>query len=178
MAKRKSKPESLYQLKVTLCGSKPPIWRRLIVADNIGLGILNNVLQISMGWDGYHLHQYIVGGNYIGVPQPEFDFGLDMIDEETVLLKDLLSKPKDNLIYEYDFGDSWKHKIVLEKILLLDSSKSPIVIKGKMACPPEDCGGLWGYEDLLKTLKDPKHEEYYDMLDWLGGDFDPKELNL
>jgi hypothetical protein len=84
-------------------------------------------LQIAIGWFNYHLHQYRVGSSYIGIPNPDFD--IDAIDERTVYLKDVISHPKENFVYEYDFGDGWEHKIVLEKILPLDFSESPIVIK-------------------------------------------------
>lgn len=170
------KSESLYQLKVTLTGSKPPIWRRLIVKDNIRLDELHSVLQITMGWSNYHLHQYRLRNLYIGIPDQELD--MDITDERKVYLKDILSNPKDSFVYEYDFGDSWEHKIVLEKILLLDSSKSPVVIKGNKACPPEDCGGIWGYSDFLAAIQDPKHEEHEEMIEWVGGDFDPDEFDM
>ncbi|MFA5924305.1 MAG: plasmid pRiA4b ORF-3 family protein [Methylococcaceae bacterium] len=85
----------------------------------------------------------------------------------------MLKKEKDTLIYEYDFGDSWEHKILLEKILTDDGKTVlPVCIKGKRASPPEDCGGIWGYEELLETISNPKHPDYNDMLEWLGGEFD------
>ncbi|MDQ1271237.1 MAG: Plasmid pRiA4b family protein [Thermodesulfobacteriota bacterium] len=168
--------KSLYQIKITLVGSKPPIWRRLIVKDNIRLDQLHSVLQVAMGWLNYHLHQYRVGSLYIGIPEEDFD--IEVTDERTVYLQDILSNLKDNFIYEYDFGDGWEHKIVLEKILPLDSSASPVVITGKKACPPEDCGGIWGYSDFLAAIQDPKHEEYEEMMEWVGGEFDPDEFNM
>ena len=176
MTKKNKKSKSLYQIKVTLAGSKPPVWRRLIVKDNIRFDQLHLVLQVAMGWFNYHLHQYRVGSSYIGIPDPDFD--IDVIDERTVYLQDIISHPKENFVYEYDFGDGWEHKIVLEKILPLDFSESPIVIKGKKACPPEDCGGIWGYSDFLDAIQDPKHEEHESMLEWVGGEFDPDEFDM
>jgi hypothetical protein len=93
-------------------------------------------------------------------------------------LQDIISNPKDKFVYEYDFGDGWEHKVVLEKILPSDSSEAPVVIKGKKACPPEDCGGIWGYYDFLKAIQDPKHEEHESMLEWVGGEFDPDEFDM
>jgi len=91
----------------------------------------------------------------------------------------LLKKEKDSLIYEYDFGDSWEHKIILEKILPYDASlKVPSCIKGKRACPPEDCGGIWGYQNLVEIIKDPSHPEHEEMLEWLGGEFDPEYFDM
>jgi hypothetical protein len=173
---KNKKAKSLYQIKVTLVESKPPIWRRLIVKDNIKLDQLHSVLQVAMGWLDCHLHQYRVGGSYIGIPQPDLDF--DVTDERNVYLQDIISNPKDKFIYEYDFGDGWEHKIVLEKVLPLDISESPVVIKGKGACPPEDCGGVWGYADFLDAIQDPKHEEHESMLEWIGGEFDPDKLDV
>ena len=176
MTKYNKKSKFLYQIKVTLMGSRPPIWRRLIVKANIRLDQLHTILQVAMGWSNYHLHQYRVRGYYIGIPDPDFDN--DVSDERKVYLQDILSNPKDNLIYEYDFGDGWKHKIVLEKILPLDFSESPVVIKGKKACPPEDCGGIWGYADFLDAIQDPKHDEHESMVEWIGEEFDPDEFDM
>jgi len=152
----------------------------LIVKDNIRLDQLHSVLQVAMGWFNYHLHQYRVGSSYIGIPDPDFD--IDVTDERKVCLQDIISNPKDNFVYEYDFGDGWEHKIVLEKILPLDFSESPVVVKGKKACPPEDCGGISGYYEMMKVLNNPKHEEHDDMEEWYDGTpgpktFDKNEIN-
>lgn len=176
MKKNNKESKSLYQIKVTLVGSKPPIWRRLIVKDNTRLDQLHSVLQVAMGWFNSHLHQYRVGNSYIGIPDQDID--IDVTDEQMVYLQDIISNVKDNFVYEYDFGDGWEHKIVLEKKLPLDSSESPVVIKGKKACPPEDCGGIWGYSDFLAAIQDPKHEEHEEMLEWVGGEFDPDEFDM
>jgi hypothetical protein len=174
--KKSKKSKLLYQIKVTLLGSKPPIWRRLIVKDNIRLDQLHSVLQVAMGWFNCHLHQYRVGSSYIGIP--DLDFDMDVTDERKVCLQDIISNPNDSFVYEYDFGDGWEHKIVLEKILPLDFSESPVVIKGKKACPPEDCGGIWGYSDFLDAIQDPRHEEHESMTEWVGGEFDPDAFDM
>ncbi len=176
MTKKNKKSQSLYQIKVTLTESKPPIWRRLIVKDNIRLDQFHSVLQVAMGWFNCHLHQYRIGNSYIGMPDPDFD--MDVTDERKVYLQDIISKPKDNFFYEYDFGDGWDHKIVLEEIHPLDFSESSLVMKGKKACPPEDCGGIWGYTDMLDAIQDPKHGEHESMLEWVGGEFDPDEFDM
>jgi len=169
----------LYQIKITLKDSKPPIWRRFLIHSDIGLSVLHDAIQYSMGWSNYHLHQFEKDGVLYGVPDDDFGDDFDLEDENQYRLSDLLQFEKDFLIYEYDFGDGWRHKVTLEKILPFDSSsKVAKCIKGKMACPPEDCGGIWGYENLLLSIKDPTHEEHEEMLDWLGGDFDPEYFSL
>ncbi len=172
---------SVYQLKVTLNGSKPPIWRRLLVPGDINLGNFHVVLQIVMGWTNSHLHQFILGRTMYGIPDDEFGGGYDLEieDENKYTLSHLLKKEKDSLKYEYDFGDGWEHKIIIEKILPHKSSvKVPSCIKGKRACPPEDCGGIWGYQDLIEVLNDTSHPEYDEMLEWIGEDFDPEYFDV
>jgi hypothetical protein len=175
------KLRTIYQLKVTLNDSKPPIWRRILVSSNIDLGNFHRILQIVLGWTDSHFHQFISGGTMYGTPVDEFGSGLELKweDEKKYKLSQLLKKEKDSLIYEYDFGDSWKHKIVLEKILPDDGSvKVPTCIKGKRACPPEDCGGIWGYQNFLEAIQDPSHPEHEEMLEWIGGEFDPEYFDV
>lgn len=167
----------IFQLKITLKGSKPPIWRRVLVKNSINLTELHKTIQRSMGWYNSHLHQFIVGHEYYGEPMPDFDF--DVEDESKVLLKHVLNQPKKKIIYEYDFGDSWEHEVLLEKIIAeVADTQYPQCIKGKGACPPEDVGGVWGYAEFLETIKDKNHPEHEEMLEWVGGDFDPIEFDL
>ncbi len=169
----------IYQLKVTLRNSKPPIWRRIEVPGNTGLDKLHHILQATMGWWDAHLHQYIVGQTYYGQPDPEYGYDLEMEDERKVKLNQIAPSEKSRFIYEYDFGDGWEHLIVVEKILPPEKGvRYPRCIKGKRACPPEDVGGMWGYESFLEAIKDPKHTEHEDMLDWWGDDFDPEAFDL
>ncbi len=147
-----------YQIKITLVGSKPPIWRRVLVADTMTLARLHDVIQIAMGWTDSHLHQFAVKGQLYGTPDPEFD--VEVKDAARVKLGGVLKQEKDWIVYEYDFGDSWEHRIVLEKVLPHDASVPvPRCIAGKRVCPPEDCGGIWGYADLLEAIGDPAHPE-------------------
>lgn len=167
----------IYQIKISLIGAKPPIWRTVLVPSDLGLEDFHDVIQVAMGWTDSHLHQFIDDKKFYGIPDDEF--GMEMEDESKYMLSQLLQDEKDSLTYEYDFGDSWEHKILLEKILPYDSNTLlPVCIKGKRACPPEDCGGIWGYEELLETISDPKHPDYKEMLDWLGGELDPDEFDL
>jgi hypothetical protein len=165
MALKKVKTDtSIYQLKITLNGIRPPVWRRIQVSSNIGLPRFHDMIQIVMGWGDYHLHQFIIDGEYYGVPHP--DYGLEMKNESRVKLNQVMFAEKDKFVYEYDFGDSWEHIILLEKILPPVSGVDyPVCLKGKRACPPEDCGGIWGYESLLETIQNPAHPEYEEMLE-------------
>lgn len=174
---------SIYQVKVTLAGSKPPIWRTILIPSTITLEDFHTVLQIGMGWTDSHLHQFVSGRDIYGTPDSDFDLDFEIKDERKYKISHCLKKEKDKLIYEYDFGDGWEHKIVLDRILPFDKSVPlPRCMKGKRNCPPEDCGGIWGYQDLLEILQDPTHPEHEEMIEWLGEEFDPdyfdiKEIN-
>jgi len=130
-----------------------------------------------MGWFNCHLHQFVVDGEYYSIPSPE-DFE-PVIDERRFTLEKIAPSVKRKFIYEYDFGDSWEHEVVVEKIISPEvSEKYPQCIQGKGACPPEDVGGVWGYESFLEAIEDPKHEEHDSYLEWVGGAFDPKAFDL
>lgn len=166
----------MYQLKVTLNGIRPPIWRRLLVPSWYSLRDLHDVLQVAMGWTDSHLHQFVAKGTLYG--QPDTEFGIERVNEKRVRLDEVLRTEKEAMTYEYDFGDGWEHKVVLEKILgHADEQVAPSCVAGARACPPEDCGGVWGYADLLKILADPVHPEHEKLLEWLDGKFDPEAFD-
>ncbi len=171
---------SVYQIKVTLQDMRPPIWRRFQVPANINLDELHMVLQVVMGWTNSHLYQFKMRETYYGEPQP--DFGVDdfeMEDASRTKLSELVDKENAKFIYEYDFGDSWEHEILIEKILTTEPGVHyPVCLTGKRACPPEDSGGVWGYSEMLETLLNPKDSEYDEIMDWLGEGFDPKRINV
>ena len=172
-------PAPIYQLKVTLMDSKPPIWRRILVSADVKLDVLQLILQETMGWMNEHLHQFIAHGTSYGPRLEDFGGELEYEDEAQYRLSQLLTQEKDSLKYEYDFGDSWEHKITLEKILPHDNAMQlPSCVKGKRNGPPEDCGGVYGYDSLVEIMNNPRHPEYQDMLDWLGGEFDPEYFDL
>ena len=173
--KKAASPTTVYQIKVTLEDSKPPIWRRLLVPPNVTLGDLHYILQIAMGWTDSHLHQFIIGGKYYGVPDPD----MEAIDEDRVKLAQIISGEKFKFRYEYDFGDSWSHLILVEKILPAEPGQPyPICLTGKRHGPPEDCGGVYGYDDFVKAMANPKHPEHKSMKEWYGEDFDPEAFDL
>ena len=165
-----------YQLKVILRHSKPSIWRRFLVPASMNLEELHHTLQIVMGWEDEHLHEFLHKKQRYGIPDEGYDDG--SIDEFGVTLGGLLKKEGDSLTYLYDFGDGWEHELLLEKIRpWREGAELPLCTAGARACPPEDVGGIHGYERLLKILRKPSHEEYEDMLDWIGEDFDARRFD-
>lgn len=170
---KNTKHAIVYQLKITLKGIRPPIWRRVLVPSPIALDKLHKIIQIVMDWDDSHLHQFTANG---------VDYGMDTEigqDETRVRLEKIVTGEKFKFNYVYDFGDDWEHEILVEKILPADPTMDyPICIKGKRACPPDDCGGPWGYADLLATLQDPDDPDREDLLEWLGESFDSEAFHL
>lgn len=179
-AKKTTVPPEIYQLKVTLLGTSPPIWRRLLVPANMTLAQLHDVLQATMGWEDSHMHEFSVGQRRIGRPSPEDRrMGMPAIESEhTVRLAGILGRVGSKAIYTYDFGDSWEHSLVLEKRLLVDPNTTyPVCTGGELTCPPEDCGGIPGFYDLIEALSDPNHERHEEMIDWIG-EFDPQAFSV
>lgn len=172
-----SQPSAVFQIKVTLRGSKPPIWRRVQIASDTSLQSFHHVLQRVMGWYDCHLHLFLKGRIQYGPPDPEF--GLERQSERRTMLHDVLRRSKDRLLYEYDFGDGWQHDIVLERVLEPDPAvRYPVCIAGKRACPPEDCGGVGGFYDFLEAVRNPTHPGHAEMLEWYGSSFDPSAFDL
>lgn len=174
----KKTPEKVYQFHISLKYSKPKIWRRFLVTENITLARLHDIIQEVMGWDDDHLHEFDFGEKSYGVPDDFWDNGRE--DEKKVKLADLKLTEKQKFEYVYDFGDNWEHIIKVEKILPFDATvKYPKCLDGKFACPPEDCGSLWGYDELVELSKKPKEdldEEELERLEWLG-DYDPEHFS-
>ncbi len=175
--KRGATPTRVYQIKVTLEGAKPPIWRRLLVSADMTLADVHDIIQVAMGWHNCHLHMFEVNGESYGQPHPD-DFE-DIHNEARITLGKVAPGEKAKIHYQYDFGDSWDHSILVEKVLEPDpAAQYPSCVKGVRNCPPEDCGGIWGYADFLAAIADPKHPEHADMVEWSGGGFDPEEFDL
>ena len=173
--------KDIYQIKVTLLGTKPPIWRRLLVPSSLTLAQLHDAVQTAMGWQGGHMHEFRAGQRYFGKPDPEYrSMGMDPVENErAVRLSEVLRKTGPKLIYTYDLGDSWEHAIVLEKQLPVDPIASyPVCTDGKLACPPDDCGCIPGFYNLVEAFADPDHEQHKELKDWLGHDFDPMAFSI
>jgi hypothetical protein len=178
----KASGSPVYHLRITLEGIEPPIWRRLQLPGNASLGWLHAVIQVAMGWSNSHLHQFIAGKQLYSDPSFDLDEYADsprVLDENTTPLCGVARRVRSSFVYEYDFGDSWDHRITVEKIFVPDPAAEACArcLDGERACPPDDCGGVWGYADLLEIIMDPKHEEYESMMEWLGGEFDPERFD-
>lgn len=178
--------KNVYQFKVLLKGIRPPIWRRIQVPDYYTFWDLHTSIQNALGWLDLHLHTFKIMNpkkrieEEIGIPDDDFAGA-----ERKILAgwKQKISRyftaQNNKALYIYDFGDYWEHELKLEKILLRDTQKDyPICVAGRRACPPEDCGGLPGYEDLLEVLSNPEHDAYDTMLEWVGGEFDPEHFEV
>lgn len=169
--------KTVYQIKVSLAGSTPLIWRRIQVSANTKLSKLHKIFQAVMGWENSHLYEFIVDKVSYGEPHP--DYGGTMKDASETKLSRVVFEPGTNFKYVYDFGDGWQHMIVVEKILQPEPDvKYPVCLGGAMSCPPEDCGGIGGYAHFLEAISDPDHEDHETMLEWIGGTFDPEAFDL
>jgi hypothetical protein len=166
-----------YQIRVSLDGVRPPIWRRIVVPGRTTLAKLHDILQVVMGWEDYHLHQFTIAGKRYGDPEHDEGGELGFIDERRHTLQSLLPAKGGRLRYEYDFGDGWEHTLVVEKIVPTgEEGCRPVCVAGERACPPEDVGGVWGYEEYLTALQDPEHPGHDEWLQWRG-EFDPEAFD-
>jgi hypothetical protein len=167
----------IYQLKVTLKGIRPPIWRRLLVPSNVTLARLHRIIQNAVGWENYHLYSFTIDDDAYSEGEDLYFSGF--LDARGRRLFEIDLIPGSRLGYIYDFGDGWQHTVELEKVVPADpTTRYPICVTGARACPPEDCGGTWGYGDFLKAISDPKHEQHEEMLQWVGRPFDRHWFNL
>ena len=163
-----------YQVKVELADVAPPVWRRIVVPGHWHLGLVHVTLQIAMGWDDSHLHEFDVDGIGYGAPHPAWDS--EVLREATARLHEVLPAVGSRMLYTYDFGDGWRHDIVVEEIGEPVSHAS--CLAGERACPPEDSGGPWGYAEMLSAVHDPEHPEHESFAEWLGGDFDAEAFDV
>lgn len=177
---REPEPDpTVFQLKITLLQvTDPRVWRRVLVPASTTLWSLHGIIQRVMGWEFGHLYMFTHGRQDYGPPGGSLEFA----DDSRVRLSRLIVGSKDKFRYTYDFGDDWEHEIVVEKTLVAGPGETyPSCTGGEGACPPEDCGGVWGYADLKEALADPAHEEHENLLEWLGlesaNDFDPAEFS-
>ena len=178
MATAKAKP-SIYQLKITLLGIDPPIWRVIQLPSSFKLCCLHSALQVVMGWTDSHLHQFEKDGKNWGIVQLHEDEKDDVVDDGSVTIGDVLKSEGESMNYQYDFGDNWRHEVVLEKMIPVnDVVKIPICFGGARRCPPEDVGGVSGYERFLEVIFEPGHEDFEHYRQWAGNAVHAEEFDL
>src|SRR3989344_984506 len=168
----------IYQLKISIDGTNPPIWRRFLVEEGISFHKLHLIIQEIMGWENYHIYEFNINKLRISIPDNDWDDPKAIIDSKKTKVKDLVARQK--FLYTYDFGDCWEHTISVEEILPKDNNKIYLVcLEGKFACPPEDCGSIPGYYHLLEVKKNKKHPEYKSLIkEWLGEEYDQNKLDI
>ena len=163
-------------LRVSLRYTEPVVWRRMVVASDMPLPKFATALEKAMGWEGYHLHSFDVGGVLFGSPDDDDD---RFINEKAARVNHVLPRVESLMQWDYDFGDGWEHDVIVEAIEPLEpKTKYPLVLAGEQCCPPEDVGGPPGYQELLRVLSDPKDEEHEHMRSWAPENFAPDVFDL
>ena len=171
---RTETPGEVYVIKVTLLGTSPPVWRRILVPRDITLRNLHRTLQTVMGWTDSHLHQFVSQRQRLSGARSRV--GTKVANESGTRLGELIGTVGSRLLYEYDFGDGWQHELLLEKVLLGDESFQQICVAGQRCCPPEDCGGPQGFAELLQALREANHPSHDEACEWLD-DFVPESFS-
>lgn len=167
----------LYQIKVQLAGSEPPVWRRFQVLSQTPLDQLHDIIQVVMGWDNDHFYQFMINDEFYSAP--EVDETDQRKEARHYQIGQLIKRGKTSFLYEYDLSDGWEHEVTVEKIRPipeLDARQLPLCLEGENATPPEECGGIFGYYELMSILKDPTHDAYDEMREQYG-DIDPKAFD-
>ena len=178
----RSAASTVFQFKITLLETKPPVWRRIQVED-CTLDKLHEHIQTAMGWTNSHLHRFVINGIIHGDPELLYDGWVDEerpINSRRLKIGKIVPKSGQRLKfkYEYDFGDGWQHEILFEgRPTKAAGTRYPLCLEGERACPPEDVGGVWGYEEFLAALANRKHPEHKRLLKWIGGKFDPEAFS-
>jgi hypothetical protein len=177
MPSQRPQPTSVHRIKITLRNFEPAIWRTVAVPSDFTLGDLHHVIQFAMGWEHAHMHDFRIGKvTYVDLSMP---VDASDQDEEQVTLAQVLPRARRKLLYTYDFGDGWEHDVQVEAVGPPEPKvRYPVILDGAMACPPEDCGGVWGYASLLAVLSDPNDPEYEEMLEWVEEPIDPEAFDL
>ncbi len=168
--------ENVHRLRITIADIDPPIWRRLVVPSDATLADLHGYVQTVFGWWGSHLHEFEIGEERYGLDDGE---GVEApLDERRFRLGEVAGRG-DQFLYRYDFGDDWEHVIDVEDVERADAgSPGPICLEGSRSAPPEDVGGAYGYARFLEAVADPNHEDHAELLEWVGGEFDPERFNV
>ncbi|WP_199246763.1 plasmid pRiA4b ORF-3 family protein [[Phormidium] sp. ETS-05] len=168
---------SIYHIKVIIKDTEPAIWRTIQVPSHVTLYKMHRILQLVMGWQNSHLHEFVIDGKSYGESHPEY--GLEMKTERRARLDELVPHQNGVFFYDYNLDDGWRHVLLVEKVLEREPGVHyPRCVAGERACPPEDCGGTRGYKELLEIVNNPEDAEYEETMAWLGGSFDPKAFDV
>lgn len=174
------KEKLAYQFNVRLRHISPPVWRRILLKSDASFWDLHCAIQDCMAWKNLHMHEFMCeneeSGESYHISIDDSDFR-DDLNEKNELIRNHLKSEGDSCLYTYDFGDGWEHMIELDAIITPEEGQTlPLCTDGSRACPPEDCGGPWGYEELLEALADPSHSEHKSMKEWIPENFDPEHF--
>jgi hypothetical protein len=174
------KTQRIYQLHIALLDIHPMIWRRLWIPDNLKLSKLDRVIQAAFGWTNSHLHEFRISGERYGMTEIEsMDGDEELKSDKKFTLTKVLSDTVKEFEYEYDFGDCWRHRVVVEGIMAATPYNDwPLCLAGENACPPEDIGGPGGFEDFVQSMADPEDDDHFENWNWHGGPFDPKGFDV
>ena len=173
-----SSPTPLYSLRIELQYIEPLIWRRVLVPVNIALPDLHKVFQAAMGWTDCHLHSFTIDNKRYGIPDDDFP-ELRIVNEKGRFLNLVLAETVREFTYEYDFGDQWDHRVVVESTPKAKPEfPYPLCVAGERACPPEDVGGAHGYQDFIEVIRNPEHDLHDRLTLWAGGFFDPEGFDV
>jgi hypothetical protein len=176
-APRVTAKTKIFELDIVLEAVEPPVRRRVQIPGEANLAVLHEVVQAAMGWTNSHLHEFEIDGQCYGMPDPDWD-DEEGIDESEVLLSDLVGQGA-CFHYVYDFGDNWSHRLTVEKITAPEPGvRYPRCVCGQEACPPEDVGGVSGYDRFLAVLADSSNPQRDEYLEWVGGSFDPHRFEM
>ena len=168
--------QSVFRLRIQLRDVKPVVWRMVLVPGSIRMAKFSAILLAAMGWNNSHLHAFLIGDERIGMCFDDYPEG--EIDEKGVTVLQALREER-NFVFEYDFGDSWEHDVVIEDLTWSSFGlKFGVCLDGENACPPDNVGGAWGYTEFLKAVADPEHEEHDRMIEWAAGPFDPTKFDV
>lgn len=163
-----------------LADSEPIVWRQIVVPGNMTLADLDRVIQAAMGWTNSHLHMFTIEGLVYGVPDEDWVDEMPALPDGEFTLDEVIGTKLKSFVYEYDLGDSWVHDVKVQMVMVADEElhSGPMCLAGANACPPEDVGGIHGYEEFLRAVRDPSHEEHAAMLRWWGAPFDPTGFDI